>query len=31
MEYFLSNNNVIDCLFFLVFGKKVNPLSDHKK
>lgn len=31
MEFFFSNNNVIDCLFFLIFGKKINPLEDHKK
>jgi hypothetical protein len=31
MEFFLSNDSVIECLFFLIFGKKVNPLNDHRK
>ena len=31
MEHFLKNENVIDCLFFLIFGKKINPINDHRK
>ena len=31
MEIFLNNDEVVDCLYFITFGKKLNPLEDHKK
>jgi hypothetical protein len=31
MEFFFSNESVIECLFILIFGKKINPLNDHRK
>ena len=31
MEIFFQNEQVVDQLFYLTFGRKLNPLSEHQR